>query len=59
MGETKRIDQMSIGEAHEALENTRRMRDEAAVAHDFDVAEHCGEVMSLLAAHIDGKQNRP
>lgn len=53
----KRIDQMSAAEAEEALENTRSLRDRAAIAHDFDVAEHCGHVMSLLAEHIDSKQS--
>lgn len=56
MSEEKRVDELSLAEAEEALENTRRLRDEKAVAHDFDAAEHCGHVMSLLVSHIDSKQ---
>lgn len=55
MSEAKRIEDLSLDEAEEALESTRRLRNRAAVAHDFEVAEHCGHVMYVLFKHIESK----
>lgn len=51
--ESKRLQDLSLEEAEEALETTWKLRDEKAAVHEFDDAEHCGHVMTALAERIE------